>query len=150
MIDKSEPHAEQATIFSCICEAYGQDIFAEIKFIRRLMWHSIRIHRNDILKVQITGRSLTDLECFGYLALIYTVKNMTIMDKEAWAHTTFGAEPHEHHVKAENLHIVDPFTLLATNGDLEPRAVSRRIDGKIASFLIQLTGNLFKSKNGMS
>lgn len=37
----SEPRTKQATIFSCICETYGQGMFSEVKVIRKLMWHSI-------------------------------------------------------------------------------------------------------------
>jgi len=59
------------------------------------------------LKVQITGRSLSKLKCFGHLSLIYTVEKMAIMHKEARANMPFSADLHQHHVKTENLHVTD-------------------------------------------
>ncbi len=70
----------------------------------------IFVHGYNGLESHFLASVSTEFQGTDNLASIDSVKNVAVMDHEAWSYSTFGAESHEHHVKAENLYILDSFT----------------------------------------
>src|SRR5258705_3295045 len=138
-----EAQAEQSTSFSRICEFCGKQVLAQIEAgPKALCRQRVGIHCDDIL-VADRGRMIgAELEGLCHLAIVYTVEQVAVVNKETGSETAPGRQVHQHQVEAEDLHVCNALTSLGVDPDLNGWTVRRRADRYAAGLFIKGVGYL--------
>src|SRR3972149_3498503 len=107
MVACSETESKEAAVFLGIGQRDGQHMFPEVETVNLLLERIVFVHRNDVLEAQFFRGFGPDLQGADNLAAIDAIEEVAVVDQESGAYATLGAETHEHHVEAENLHVLD-------------------------------------------
>src|SRR5262249_50563338 len=108
------------------------------------------VHCNDILPRPSLCESLSDDQRLCLLATVDSIEDVAVMNDEARPEAARRQQLHQHHVKAENLHVPDALAAitLQLDGDIGP-IFSRRYH-KPPRLFVEIAGNTFDSNNSLS
>ena len=109
--------------------------------------HRIGVHRDDVLKAILVRTLRAQLERFGHLPFVDAVEQVAVMNQKTRPTPLLRANPRQHQVKAEDLHVRDSLTALAGDMHLELRSAGRVRDGQASRAFVERPRQLFEAQN---
>ena len=93
------------------------------KTFRGFLERVVFVHSDDVLEPEFFRCLGSDFEGADNLTAVHSVEEVAVVDEKAGPGATLGAQAHEHHVEAEDLHVLDALATLALHRELELRTV---------------------------
>ena len=144
---RSETEAKQPAVFLGISQDRREHVVPKVETGDGLLERIVFIHRDDVLKAQLRGGFRADFQRAYQLPAINTVEEMAVVDQDSWPQTAAGTQTHQHHVEAENLHVLDALAAGALHRKLKYGPIGCFLHGHATGGLVQALRCLLKREN---